>query len=146
MVLRDYYATLGVGKTADQQKIKAAYKKLIRKHHPDKTGLTGDAEIFRSIQEAYEVLSSPEKRQEYDAVGHEFYVKRGAADDQQQGERTAADAFSSDDISEVFSNLFGGGLGMRQGAAMKADAIQASDLPSPHPDLTPPPLDCVLPG
>jgi len=121
MKLFNFYATLGVGQKADDAAIKQAYRKLIRKHHPDKGG---DAEVFRSIQQAYEVLSVPQKRAEYDKLGHEFYVKSNSGAAAEQGEQ-AAGVFSSDDLGEVFSNLFGGGLGTKQGASMQSEAIKA---------------------
>lgn len=62
----DYYQTLGVARNADPQEIKKAYRKLAGKHHPDKGG--SEAE-FKKIQEAYEGLSDPQKRQMYDQFG-----------------------------------------------------------------------------
>ena len=59
----DYYSILGISKTADKQEIKKAYRKLAGRHHPDKGG---DAEQFKKITEAYEVLSDDTKRQQYD--------------------------------------------------------------------------------
>ena len=59
----DYYSTLGVPKNADTQSIKKAYKKLASKHHPDKGG---DEAQFKLVSEAYEILSDPQKRQQYD--------------------------------------------------------------------------------
>jgi curved DNA-binding protein len=59
----DYYSTLGVPKNADAKSIKHAYKKLASKHHPDKGG---DEAEFKKVQSAYETLSNPQKRQEYD--------------------------------------------------------------------------------
>lgn len=70
MEFRDYYATLGVAKTASEKEIKAAFRKLARKHHPDVN--PGDAKAegkFKEINEAYEVLGDPEKRKKYDELG-----------------------------------------------------------------------------
>ena len=61
-----FYNVLGVPKTASDQEIKKAYRKLALKHHPDKGG---DPEKFKALSEAYECLSCPEQREIYDKVG-----------------------------------------------------------------------------
>jgi len=67
---RDYYETLGVAKTASQEDIKKAFKKLARTLHPDVAKDQPDAEErFKTVNEAYEVLGDPEKRQKYDTLG-----------------------------------------------------------------------------
>lgn len=67
---KDYYATLGVPRTATEKEIKAAYRKLARKYHPDVNAGSKDAEAkFKEVTEAYEVLGDPEKRRKYDEVG-----------------------------------------------------------------------------
>jgi DnaJ-class molecular chaperone len=64
---KDYYASLGIGKDANTEQIKKAYRKLVIKHHPDKNQGSKDAEEkFKVIQEAYDVLSDPEKKSQYD--------------------------------------------------------------------------------
>src|SRR5438105_15883160 len=67
---RDYYETLGVSKTASDEEIRSAFRKLARKYHPDvaKDKKTAE-EKFKEINEAYEVLSDPEKRKKYDELG-----------------------------------------------------------------------------
>src|SRR6266481_1929526 len=70
MDFKDYYATLGVAKTANEKEIKQAYRKLARKHHPDVNPGDKSAETkFKAINEAYEVLGDPEKRKKYDELG-----------------------------------------------------------------------------
>lgn len=70
---KDYYKTLGVSRNATEKEIKAAYRKLARKYHPDvNPGEPGAEERFKEISEAYEVLSDPEKRQKYDAFGSQW--------------------------------------------------------------------------
>jgi DnaJ-class molecular chaperone len=70
MDFKDYYATLGVSKTASEKDIKQAYRKLARKHHPDVNPGNKSAESkFKEINEAYEVVGDPEKRKKYDELG-----------------------------------------------------------------------------
>src|SRR6056297_4135392 len=67
---RDYYEILGLDKSASQDEIKKSFKKLARKYHPDVAKDLPDAEDkFKEVNEAYEVLSDPEKRKKYDTLG-----------------------------------------------------------------------------
>lgn len=66
--MKDYYAILGVSKTASQDEIKRAYRKLAHQYHPDKAGKEHEAK-FKEVNEAYQVLSDPAKRQRYDQFG-----------------------------------------------------------------------------
>jgi curved DNA-binding protein len=73
MEYKDYYSVLGVSKTATQDEIKQAFRKLARKHHPDvNPGNEAAGEKFKEIGEAYEVLSDPEKRKKYDEFGAQW--------------------------------------------------------------------------
>jgi curved DNA-binding protein len=81
MEYKDYYAVLGVPRTASQTEIKKAYRKLAREHHPDaKPGDTGSERRFKDVNEANAVLSDPEKRKQYDALGAnwETFSRAGA--------------------------------------------------------------------
>jgi DnaJ-class molecular chaperone len=69
---KDYYRILGVERNADDKTIKSAYRKLARKHHPDVAKGAGAADKFKEINEAYEVLSDPEKRRRYDSLGPDW--------------------------------------------------------------------------
>src|SRR5262245_46007063 len=70
---RDYYEVLGVARTATPAEIKAAHRKLARKHHPDlNPGNTQAEERFKEIQRAYDVLSDPETRRKYDTFGEDW--------------------------------------------------------------------------
>ncbi len=66
----DYYQTLGVSKTASADEIKKAYRKLAHEHHPDKN--KGNEGKFKEINEAYQVLSDPNKRAQFDRLGANF--------------------------------------------------------------------------
>ena len=98
---KDYYQILGVPKNATEKEIKAAYRKLARKWHPDANPNDKEAaeEKFKEIQEAYEVLGDPEKRKKYDALGRDW--KR--ASDQAEQHQTHRTTFGSD-----FGSDFGG--------------------------------------
>lgn len=118
MEYKDYYKTLGVSKTASAEEIKAAYRKLARKTHPDMNPNDPKAEErFKEINEAHQVLSDPEKRQKYDQFGSQWQQYRnsgGRPEDfnwspwsQQQGGGSTYRTMSQ----EEFSQMFGGGLG-----------------------------------
>src|SRR6266481_5123278 len=66
-MVKDYYKILGVEKTASEDEIKKAYRKLAHQYHPDKSG--GDDKKFKEINEAYQVLSDKKKRENYDRFG-----------------------------------------------------------------------------
>src|SRR6266545_6889844 len=72
----DYYEALGIGREADAEEIRKAYRKLARKHHPDlNPGDKTSEDRFKKVTEAYDVLSDPKKKQMYDQVG--YYSENG---------------------------------------------------------------------
>src|ERR1700743_863424 len=82
----DYYNILGVSKTATQDEIRSAYRKLARKHHPDLNPNDKEAnKRFQQINEANEVLSDPEKRKKYDQYGKDWQHAEAFEKAQQQG-------------------------------------------------------------
>ena len=109
---RDYYEVLGVAKDADDATIKKAFRKMAKKYHPDTNqGDEEAAEKFKEVNEAYAVLSDPEKRKQYDQFGH-------AAFDQTAG--GGAGGFGGfggfdfgGDMGDIFGDLFGFGSGRR---------------------------------
>jgi molecular chaperone DnaJ len=106
MAKKDYYEVFGLGKSASQDEIKKAYRKLAMKYHPDRNpGDKQAEENFKEAAEAYEVLSNDEKRQKYDRYGHEGL--RGGQDF--QGFNNVNDIFSH--FSDIFGGTFGGGGG-----------------------------------
>ena len=79
MEFQDYYAVLGISRTADEKQIKSAYRKQARKYHPDVNKDAGAEEQFKRVSEAYEVLSDTEKRAQYDKYGQAWqqYQRNG---------------------------------------------------------------------
>ncbi len=108
MAKRDYYEVLGVTKGSDEQEIKKAYRKLAMKYHPDKNqGDKAAEEKFKEAAEAYDVLSSADKKSRYDQFGHAGMG--GAA-----GGGFGGQGFGGMNMEDIFSNfgdIFGGGFG-----------------------------------
>jgi molecular chaperone DnaJ len=104
----DYYQTLGVDKNASQDEIRTKFRELAKKYHPDVNSGSKEAEQkFKEIAEAYEVLSDPKKRQQYDATGSTTFGDAGAGG----GAGFNWDNFSHyDDINDIFNTIFGGGF------------------------------------
>lgn len=130
---RDYYEILGVGKSANADEVKRAYRKLARKYHPDVNKNDPSAEAkFKEVQEAYDTLSDEKKRQAYDQFGHAGVDSAAAA----QAAAAAASAgrghggfrysaqtpggatvdFGDVDLSDLFEQLTGRGRGGRRGS------------------------------
>src|ERR1700745_4239545 len=125
---RDYYETLGVPKTASEDEIRSAFRKLARKYHPDVAkDKKASEEKFKEINEAYEVLSDPEKRKKYDQLGADWNRPGGFQPPPQwQGQQQPGGGFyqwSGDGgggvefefggtgFSDFFEAVFGGGRG-----------------------------------
>lgn len=123
MSKRDYYEVLGVNKSADQNEIKSAFRKLAKKYHPDLNPGDSDAEVkFKEVNEAYGVLGDPEKKQKYDQFGHAaFDGNQGFGGFNSAGFEDFGDIFG-----DIFGDFFGGGQsrqnrrnGPRKGSDLK---------------------------
>jgi molecular chaperone DnaJ len=121
---RDYYEVLGLGRDADDQSIKGAYRKLALKFHPDRNPDDPGAEDkFKEASEAYSVLSDPQKRAAYDRFGHAGLQNSGG------GGAGGFDPSQFGDFSDIFGDLFGdffggGGGGRRRGRAQRGDDVR----------------------
>ena len=105
----DYYDILGVSPSVEPEALKAVYRALAKKYHPDTTTHTSTSETFRDIQEAYDVLSDPKRREVYDRERSEE-VETPVADDEKEGMSRYADGaqqeegpLSEEDTNEKFS-------------------------------------------
>ena len=167
MEYKDYYKILGVEKTADQKEIKKVYRRLARQFHPDVNPGDKAAEShFKEINEAYEVLSDPEKRRKYDELGQNYqrwqqtggqpsgfdwsqYVQQGQPAGQWGGTRVEygdlSDLFGNSGFSDFFESLFGGmgrdATGQRAGAP--GTRTRAAQAPARGRDLEQP-VDVTL--
>ena len=111
---KDYYKILGVPKTATGKEIKAAFRKLARKHHPDVNKGDARAEAkFKEINEANEVLSDPEKRKRYDHLGSDWASYGRTAGGPRPGRGGVRVEYGEDigGFSDFFKTIFGGGAG-----------------------------------
>lgn len=102
MAQHDYYETLGVARGASADEIKSAFRQLARKYHPDVNKAQDAEERFKEINEAFVVLSDPEKRATYDRFGHAGLNGMGGG---------GAPDFSTIDFSDIFEEFFGFGGG-----------------------------------
>ncbi len=110
MAKRDYYDVLGVGKTADEKELKAAYRKLAKQLHPDAN--PGDKTMeakFKDINEAYDVLKDPQKKAAYDRFGHQAF-ENGMG-----GARSPGGPEFNSSMSDIFEDLFGDFMGGQRG-------------------------------
>lgn len=134
---QDYYKTLGVSRQASADEIRKAYKKLVRQYHPDSNpGDESAAEKFKQIQEAYEVLGDPEKREEYDRYGAAFRGGPGRGGPYQQTYTWTSGEGGPIDLEQIFGNfgdLFGqtggrAGRGFRGGGRTAATPRKGQDI------------------
>lgn len=151
MEYKDYYKVLGVDRKATEDEIKRSYRKLALEHHPDRNpGNKSSEEKFKEINEAYQVLSDPEKKKRYDQLGASYknYTQQGGSpgnfnweDWFVQNPRSGnvrvevndfGDIFGSQgvgDFSDFFRSIFGGMTGMRTASRSTSSQYARSNQP-----------------
>lgn len=134
----DYYTILGIPKTASSEEVKKAYRKLAHQHHPDKQ--SGDEKKFKEINEAYQILSDPNKRAQYDQFGPSFEqggqgfggfgpggfdgfdFSKGFG-----GFRQGGQEFDMEDIFDLFGSAFGG-FGRSGSTGRSRERVSGEDI------------------
>lgn len=127
---RDYYDVLGVSKNASADELKKAYRKQALQWHPDRNKSTEASEKFKEVNEAYEVLGNPQKKQTYDQFGHAAFDQGGGSaggpfgggqgpftytyTSQGGGQGSPFEGFDFSDPFDIFEQFFGGGSPFRQ--------------------------------
>ncbi|MES2723975.1 MAG: molecular chaperone DnaJ [Pseudomonadota bacterium] len=117
--MRDYYEILGVNRGCDDGALKAAFRKMAMEHHPDRNGGCEEAEgRFKEVNEAYSVLSDPQKRAAYDRFGHAGVNGAGGG--------PGAGQFH--DVHDIFNEVFGDIFGARGGGRQRGGPARGNDL------------------
>src|SRR5438309_7786630 len=108
MEYKDYYATLGVNRTASEKEIKSAYRRLARQYHPDVNKDPKATDRFKLINEAYEVLRDPKKRVKYDQLGSDWERVEREQEFARQYQTQGQGPAGFGDFSDFFNAFFAG--------------------------------------
>ena len=120
---KDYYEVLGVSKTATDAEIKSAFRRLAKQYHPDISKEANAEEKFKEIQEAYAVLSDPNKRKQYDQFGHAAF-EQGA-----NGGFSGFDFSGFDvDLEDILGSMFGSGFGFSSRGGRRNTRTRGNDV------------------
>jgi len=134
--MKDYYDTLGVQRNASDADIKKAYRKLAMKHHPDRNkGDKTAEEKFKDLNEAYAVLSDPEKRKQYDMYGADGFRQRFSQEDIFRGTDFSSIFSDMGGGGDLFERLFGGAGGQRRGGGNPFGGFGGANQPVKGQDL-----------
>ena len=126
---KDHYRALNIEPTADAAAIKAAFRRLALRHHPDRTGATRPSQRFLDIREAYDVLSNPERRHEYD---HAYRARRSA-----KRRRTRVERIGRTRAPRT-SRLSLDALGLRLDVTIQTGTLSSEPAPPPRRPKQPP--------
>ena len=131
---RDYYEVLGVGRSASDEEIRSAHRRLARQFHPDLNKDPSAGERFNEIQQAYEVLKDPEKRTKYDRFGHAGLEAETGPGPGGPGGGAAWQEMDPDAMRDIFGDIFGDAFGGGGGGGRRRRGRGRAPRPVQGPD------------
>jgi len=129
MSTKDYYETLGVGKSASSSELKKAYLKQAKQYHPDVNSSPDAEKKFKEISQAYDILKDPQKKSAYDQMGHAAF-EQGGTGGQHGGGGFGGFGGQGADMNDIFGDFFSDfmGGGRSRGRSKRSSAVRGSDL------------------